>query len=247
MRKMLLAILALPFLQLSAAELHVSAAASLTDALKEISNTFEKETGTTVKLNFGASNLLARQIEEGAPTDVFLSADEAKMDQLATKNLIDPATLRNLLGNSLVVVIPTDSTLSINSARDLLQPGIRKLALADPQGVPAGIYAREYLTRVKLFDQLSERVLPTENVRAALAAVESGNADAAIVYKTDASISKRVRVAFPVPAADTPAINYPVAITRESKARAEAEQFVRQLRSPAATQVFERFGFVVRP
>ena len=93
----------------------------------------------------------------------------------------------------------------------------------------------------KAFDQLSERVLPTENVRAALAAVESGNADAAIVYKTDASISTRVRVAFPVPAADTPAINYPVAITWESKARAEAEQFVRQLRSPTATQVFERF------
>jgi molybdate transport system substrate-binding protein len=129
---MLLAILALPFLQLSAAELHVSAAASLTDALEEISNTFEKETGTTVKLNFGASNLLARQIEEGAPTDVFLSADEAKMDQLASKNLIDPATRRNLLGNSLVVVIPTDSTLSITARPE---PGMRK-PLADP-GVPA--------------------------------------------------------------------------------------------------------------
>lgn len=247
MRKTLLALLAVPFLHVSAAELHVFAAASLTDALKEISASFEKETGITVKLNFGASNLLERQIEEGAPADVFLSADEAKMDQLAAKNLIDPTTRKDLLGNSLVVVVPLDSSLTINSAKDLMQPGIQKLALADPQAVPAGIYAREYLTRAKLFDQLSERVLPTENVRAALAAVESGNADAAIVYKTDAPISKGVRIAFSIPPAEAPAIKYPVAIMRETKARAEAEKFVRQLHSPTAIQVFEGFGFIVKP
>ncbi len=247
MRKILLAIVLLPWFQISAAELHVFAAASLTDALKEISSAFEKETGTIVKLNFGASSLLARQIEEGAPADVFRSADEAKMDQLASRSLIDPGTRRNLLGNTLTVVVPMDSNLTINSAADLLQPGIRKLALADPKAVPAGIYAREYLTQAKLFDQLSERVVPTENVRAALAAIESGNADAAIVYQTDASISKRVRVAFPVPAAEAPPINYPVAIMRETKARAEAERFVRELCSPAGSRVFERFGFMVKP
>jgi molybdate transport system substrate-binding protein len=246
-KKLPLTLILLPLLQTSAAELHVFAAASLSDALREVAANFEKETGTKVKLNFGASNMLARQIEEGAPADVFLSADEAKMDQLAAKNLIDPATRKDLLGNSLVVVVSADSALTINSIKDLLQPGVRRLALADPQAVPAGIYAREYLSRQALFDQLRERVLPTENVRAALAAVESGNADVAILYKTDAPVSKRVRVAFQVPAVETPAINYPVAILQETKVRAEAEQFVRQLRSPAATRVFEGFGFIVKP
>lgn len=247
MKKLLLTLIALPLLQAPAAELHVFAAASLTDAMKEIAGNFEKETDTKVKLNFGASNLLARQIEEGAPADVFLSADDAKMDQLAQQNLIDQDTRRNLLGNSLVIVTPDDSTLTISGPKDLLQSAVRKIALADPAAVPAGIYAREYLKRVQLFDQISERILPTENVRAALAAVEAGNADAAFVYKTDAKISKKVRVAFAVPAADTPAINYPVAIVHETKARAEAEQFVKHLRSPAATKVFEGYGFIIKP
>ena len=200
-----------------------------------------------MKLNFGASNLLARQIEEGAPADVFLSADDAKMDQLAKRNLIDPDSRRNVLSNSLVIVTRTDSTLTIAGPKDLLQPVVKKIALADPQAVPAGIYAREYLKRVQLFEQISERILPTENVRAALAAVEAGNADAAFVYKTDAAISKEVRVVFSVPVADTPPINYPVAIIRETKARAEAEQFINYLRSPAATKVFEGNGFIIKP
>jgi len=246
-KKFLCALIALPLLQASAADLHVFAAASLTDALKEIAATFEKETGTKVKLNFGASNLLARQIEEGAPADVFLSADDAKMDQLAKQNLIDPETRKALLGNSLVVVTSADSPLTISTPKDLLQAGIHKVALADPEAVPAGIYAREYLKRAQLFDQISERILPTENVRAALAAVEAGNADAAFVYKTDAAISRKVRVAYAIPAAETSAINYPVAIIHEAKARSGAEQFVRHLRSPAATQVFERYGFIIKP
>src|SRR5262245_52920521 len=133
MKKFLWALIALPLLHVSAAELHVFAAASLTDALKEIAGNFEKETGTKVKLNFGASSLLARQIEEGAPADVFLSADDAKMDQLANQNLIDPDSRRELLGNSLVIVTTTDSPLTITGPKDLLQAGIHKIALADPQ------------------------------------------------------------------------------------------------------------------
>ena len=247
MKKLLWSIIALPFLQATATDLHVYAAASLTDALKEIAGNFEKETGTKVKLNFAASSLLARQIEEGAPADVFLSADDEKMDQLAKQNLIDPETRTNLLSNSLAVVTATDSSLTITGPKDLLQPAVHKIALADPATVPAGIYAREYLKRVQLFEQISERIVPTENVRAALGAVEAGNADAAFVYKTDAGISKQVRVAFSVPVADTPPINYPVAIVRETKARAEAEQFVRELRSPGAIKVFEGLGLIIKP
>ena len=245
MRKLLLAMIVLPLLHASASDLHVFAASSLTDAMKEIVARFEKESGRHATLNFGGSSLLARQIEEGAPADVFVAADEAKMDQLQKSNLIDEASRKDLLGNSLVIVTAVDSSLTITSPKDLLRPEFRKIALADPQVVPAGIYAREFLARAHLAEPLRGRVVPTDNVRAALAAVEAGNADAAFVYKTDAAISKRVRVIYDVPEKDAPEIRYPVAILRETKERAAAEQFVRYLQSPAATAVFVRYGFVV--
>lgn len=232
--------------EMTAAELHIFAAASLTDAMKEIGSSFEKQTGHRVIFNFGASSLLERQIEEGAPADVFLSADEAKMDQLQKKGLIDEASRKDLLGNSLVIITATDSSLTIQSPRDLLQPGCRKIALADPQAVPAGIYAKKFLEGMQLFDQLRDRIVPTENVRAALAAVEAGNADVAFVYKTDAAISKRVRVAWSVPEGETPPIRYPVAVVRETKQAALAQEFVKYLESAAGGAVFERFGFVVK-
>ncbi len=214
--------------------------------MKEIGAGFEKQSGVHVSFNFGASNLLARQIEEGAPADIFVSADEAKMDQLQKDGLIDPGSRRDLLGNSLVIVAPADSSLTIETVADLLKPEIRKIALADPAAVPAGIYAREFLTHEGLWEKLKTKVVPTENVRAALAAVESGNVDAAFVYKTDAAISKRVRVIHAVQEKDAPAISYPVAILKESKNRSAAEQFERYLQSPPATEVFERLGFVVK-
>jgi molybdate transport system substrate-binding protein len=245
-RKLLAIMMVLPLFHSAAAELHLFAAASLSDALKEIDAGFEKTSGHHVSANFAASSLLARQIEEGAPADVFVSADEAKMDQLQEKGLIDPSSRRDLLGNSLVIVIAADSRLTITAPQDLLQPPFRRIALADPQAVPAGIYAREFLQRVQLFDQLRARIVPTENVRAALAAVAAGNADAAFVYKTDAAISKRVRVAYAVPQNETPAIRYVVAIMGEAKEPALAREFVRYLQSPAAAAVFERFGFVVK-
>ena len=246
MRVLLTALLAMPIFHASAADLQVFAAASLTDAMKEIGAGFEKQTGIHVSFNFGASNLLARQIEEGAPADIFVSADEAKMDQLQKGGLIDPSSRRDLLGNSLVIVAPADSTLTIVTVADLIKPEIKKIALADPAAVPAGIYAREFLTHEGLWEKLKTKVVPTENVRAALAAVESGNVDAAFVYKTDAAISKQVRVIHAIQEKDAPAISYPVAILKESKSRGAAEQFAHYLQSSAATEVFERFGFVVK-
>jgi len=231
-------------LPVGAANVHVFAAASLTDSLKEIAAAYEKESGDKLVFNFGASSLLARQIEEGAPADVFFSADEAKMDALAKKNLLLGDTRRKLLGNALVIVIASDSKLKMASADDLRQ--VKRIALAEPKTVPAGIYAKEFLTKKNLWRELEPKVVPTDNVRAALAAVESGNVDAGIVYKTDAGISRKVRIAHEVPARDAPDISYPVAVLKESKAPEAARKFVQHLASGQAARVFESFGFVVR-
>jgi molybdate transport system substrate-binding protein len=227
-----------------AAAINVFAAASLTDSLKEIGAAYEKQTGDKIAFNFGASSLLARQIEEGAPADIFFSADEAKMDGLDKKKLLLPGTRKKLLANSLVIVVANDSSLKISSVADLKK--VKRLALAETKTVPAGIYAKEYLTAKGLWDDVKSKVIPTDNVRAALAAVESGNVDAGIVYKTDAAISKQVQIAFEVPASETPNISYPVAVVKESKNPAAAKRFVEHLSSTNSQKVFESFGFIIQ-
>jgi len=228
---------------ISAAELTVYAAASLTDALKEIAAAYEKQSGDKLQFNFGASSMLARQIEEGAPADLFFSADEAKMDALEKKDLLLPGTRRSLLSNLLVIVVPTDASTAPKSAADLVKPEFKKIALAEPQTVPAGIYAREYLQKLGLWDAVKEKVVPTENVRAALAAVESGNVEVGIVYKTDSLISKKVKVAVEVPAAEEPKISYPIAVLKSSKQADRAKKFAEYLAGPTPRSVFEKFGF----
>ena len=240
---LILGLIALP---VSAATINIFAAASLPESLKEIAAAYEKASGDKVIFNFGASSLLARQIEEGAPADVFFSADEARMDGLEKKGLIVKETRRSRLSNSLVIVVAADSTLPIKTATDLTSATVKRLALADPKTVPAGLYAKEYLERVKLWPALAAKVVPTDNVRAALAAVESGNVEAGMVYKTDAAISKKVKVAAEIPAQDTPAISYPMAVMKESKDVASATQFLKHLDSDEAARVFEKFGFIVR-
>jgi len=231
---------------LSAATINVFAAASLTDSLKEIAAAHEKQAGDKVVFNFGASSLLARQIEEGAPADIFFSADEAKMDGLEKKGLILKETRRSRLSNTLVIVVEKESGLVVRSAMDLVQEKIKRLALAEPASVPAGIYAKRYLETIGAWNDIAGRVVPTENVRGALAAVESGNVEAAIVYKTDAAISKKVRVAFEVPAKETPDISYPMAVLKESRDTEAAKEFLNHLGSEDAGKVFEKYGFVVR-
>jgi molybdate transport system substrate-binding protein len=228
----------------AAAEIRVFAAASLTDVLKEIAATYEKGSGEKVIFNFAGSNFLARQIEAGAPADIFFSADEAQMDVLQKKRLIVAETRRNRLSNSLVIVVASDSDLEIKSAQELGSSAVKRLALADPAGVPAGIYAKQYLQKQNLWSALSRKIVPTENVRGALMAVESGNVEAAIVYKTDAAISKRTKVAFEVPLADAPAIHYPVALLTDAKDRAAAKRLWAHLFSPNATSLFEKHGFI---
>jgi molybdate transport system substrate-binding protein len=238
-------ILLLAAMPVAAADLQVFAAASLTDALREISAEYEKASGDRPVLNLGASSTLARQIQEGAPADLFLSADEAKMDGLEKRKLVLAGTRRSVLSNTLVVVVPVDSNLKISGPADLAVSSIRALALAEPQSVPAGIYAKEYLKRKGLWNKVIDRVVPTENVRAALAAVESGNVDAGIVYKTDAGISKKVRIAYEVPKAESPNISYPFAVLAGSEHKEAARRFLDYLASPPSLAIFRKYGFLV--
>jgi len=235
------------FGRLAAGEITVFAAASLSDALREIAATYGKTTGDTVRLNLGASSLLARQIREGAPADLFFSADEAKMDDLARAGLIDPATRRSLLSNSLVIVVAADSDLKLAAARDLATAAVHRLALAEPETVPAGIYARVYLQRQGLWEEIVGKTVPTENVRAVLAAVESGNVEAGIVYKTDALSSKKVRIAYEVPRNEGPRISYPLAIIKGGRNPSGAARFLALLSSPAGKSVFAKYGFLTEP
>jgi len=232
-------------LNLRAAELTVFAAASLTDALKEIGAVYEKQSGDRIIFNFSASSTLARQIEEGAPADIFFSADEAKMDGLEKKGLILKDTRKSRLSNSLVIVVPAEGGAAIENARDLATDKVKRLALAEPKTVPAGIYAKEFLQKQKLWPAVEAKVIPCENVRAALAAVESGNVEAGIVYKTDAAISKKVKVAYEVPRSEGPEIRYPMAVVRDSSHVAAARKLLDCLNSQDSARVFRARGFVV--
>lgn len=241
------ATLAFPILaagQLLAAEITVFAAASLSNALTEIGAAHEKATGDMLRFNFAASNTLARQIEAGAPADVFFSADEAQMDALANKGLIARDTRKDLLGNTLVVVT-TPSGPSIAKVADLGNSSIKRISLGNPKAVPAGVYAKIHLKRLGLWESLTPKLVPTENVRAALAVVESGNAEAGIVYKTDAATSNNVKVALEIPASEGPKIEYPVALVSGSRHASAAQRFLARLASREAGEVFTKCGFIV--
>ncbi len=173
-----------------------------------------------------------------------MSASAERMDEVQAAGFVRPGDRVDLLSNRLVVVVPPESKTSLATAEDLA--GVRRLALGDPEAVPAGIYARLWLEKRGLWERVRDRVVPTLDVRAALAAVESGNADAGIVYKTDAAISKRVRVAMEVPEVEAPRIDYPAALLATARGGA-ARAFFEHLRSPEARAVFERLGFEFLP
>lgn len=217
-------------LSVNAAEVRVFAAASLTEALEEIAQAYERETRDDVVFNFGASSMLARQVEAGAPADLLLSAD----DLVRTTRLGERVTF---LSNQLVIVT---RDRRIRQPRDLVG---KKLALAEPATVPAGIYARTYLQKIGLWDRIKDDVIPTDNVRGALAAVVAGNVDAAIVYRTDARIAKDVHVAYAVPQKDGPRIAYLFAMVRG--AQPHARRFFAYLQSRRAKDIFRKHGFDV--
>ena len=222
----------------------VSAAASLSEAIGAVAERYEAEQGVRVRLNVAGSQMLAAQILEGAPVDVFISADVGQMERAAAAGRIDAAQRADLLSNQLVVVVPSDRAGTVAGPRDLESASIARIALGDPEAVPAGVYARRYLESEGLWERLSSRIVPAGSVRAALRAVEAGTVDAGIVYRTDVAGSRGAVVAFAVPPEEGPAIVYPAAVVRDAPNPAGAAHFLAHLRSDAARRRFEAAGFI---
>lgn len=248
MRFLLIACLLLASFAARAEDLTVFAAASLTDALKEISAKWTATGHLPTRLSFAASSALARQIEQGAPANVFASADQKWMDYLADKGMIVPDTRKNLLGNDLVLVAPADKHLQVTikpgfDLVDLLGANGR-LATGDPAHVPVGLYAKQALTKLGLWSQIEPRLARTEDVRAALLLVERGEAPLGIVYSTDANASKSVAVAGVFPADTHDPVTYPFAVTKAGDTP-EARAFLQFLSGPQAQAVFVARGFKV--
>jgi molybdate transport system substrate-binding protein len=225
--------------------LRVAAAVSLTEALDRAVRAWEAASGDRVTANYAASNVLARQIEEGAPADLFISADVIQMERLVVRRLVLPETVVTLLSNQLVVVSPADRPLSGAAPGSLADPAVTRLALGDPDAVPAGHYARSWLTRIDVWPRVSAKVVPAASVRAAMAAVEAGNADAAVVYRTDARGRGRLRVEYVVPVSEGPSITYPAAVVAASRAPARARALLDWLRGEAAGRIFADAGFLL--
>jgi molybdate transport system substrate-binding protein len=223
----------------------VFAAASLKNALDEITTQWQRETGKKVVVSYAASNTLIKQIEQGAPADIFISADLDWMDYGQQKNLIKPDTRVNLLGNRIVLVAPKDTTISVN-----IQPGVDlaallnggRLAMGNVDAVPAGKYGKAALEKLGAWDGVKDKLAQAESVRAALLLVSRGEAPLGIVYQTDAASDPAVKIVGTFPESSHPPIIYPIALTKDST-NPDALAFFNYLRSAAARTAFERQGF----
>lgn len=227
----------------AAQPLTVSAASSVADVVAEAGRAWQAAGGSGVRVNAGGSNVLARQIAAGAGVDVFLSADHAQMQVAAKSDRLVAGSIRDLLSNTLVIVVPPESGRAALQPKELADDRIARIALGNPDSVPAGVYARQWLERIGLWPEVARKVVPTLSVRAALAAVRAGRADAGIVFATDARTMPDVGVAYSVAGPDAPDIRYPVAVV-QGRRQAEAAAFVEFLFSPAAREIFTRAGFV---
>ncbi|MBI5251407.1 MAG: molybdate ABC transporter substrate-binding protein [Desulfomonile tiedjei] len=226
----------------------VFAAASLTNAITDLGNMFAGKGGSNVTSSFAASSTLAKQIENGAPANVFLSADEAWMNYLSEKRLIVPDTRFDLVGNKLVFVAPLDSKLKLDVHQSfplaqLLGDG--RLATGDPDHVPVGKYAKSALQKLGVWATVEGKLARADSVRAGLALVERGECPLGIVYSTDAAISKKVKIVGTFPEGSYPPITYPAALIAGKDTEA-ARSFLNFLKTPEAKAVFEKYGFAVR-
>ena len=227
-------------------EITVSAAISLKNAFEEIGKSFEaKNPGIKVFFNFGGSGDLARQIEAGAPVDVFASASPKDMNDLASNNLLAPQTRAVFAGNSIVIVQPSQSSLKLAGIQDLKKPEVRRIGIGNPQTVPAGRYAAEVLAFFKLNDALKEKLIMGENVRQVLDYVVRGEVDAGIVYKTDALTQPSgVKIFFDVPQAAHSPVLYPAAVIKNTKNPEAARRFVQFVAGDTgARKILEKYGF----
>jgi molybdate transport system substrate-binding protein len=225
----------------------VAAAVSLKEPLEAIAKRFESShPGARVQLAFGASSALVAQAKAGAPFDVFLSADEQSLDTLAKAGLLRAGTRRTLASNRLVVIAAPELKVAIASAADLARPEVRRIALAE-KAVPVGHYAREWLTSQGLLEKLEARIVSLEHARATLAAVDSGNAEAGIVYATDARVARSARVAFRPPDSEQPRILYGAALLTSGKTPGLAGELMAALYEPAARHDLAEAGFLPPP
>lgn len=224
--------------------LTISAAASLKAAMEEIKSAYAKEKpNVTITYNFGASGPLQQQIEQGAEVDLFISAAAKQMDALKKKSLILDDTRRNLLENRIVLVIPKDSSI-VSDFKDLTNEKVRKIALGGPKSVPVGQYAEEVLTKLNLLDAIKPKVVYGGDVKEVLTWVETGNADAGIVYETDAKVSDKVKIAATAPQDSHEPVIYPAAVIKASKNTDSAKDFINYLYSGKSKLIFEKYGFV---
>jgi molybdate transport system substrate-binding protein len=222
----------------------VSAAISLKDSLDEIGHMYEaKHSGAKLAFNYGGSGMLQHQIEQGAPVDVFFSAAEQPMDDLAAKGLIDAHTRQDIVTNTLVLIAPASSTIP-KDFHDLTQPAVKIIALGEPSTVPAGMYGKQTLEHMNLFDAIQKKIVYAKDVRAVLTYVETGNADAGLVYLTDAKVSHTVRVVATAPADAHDPIVYPAAVLKNSQNMDAAHDFLDYLKQSEAHEVFQKYGFV---
>jgi molybdate transport system substrate-binding protein len=224
-------------------DLTVSAAISMKDALDQIASVYSAaRPDTSLHFNLGASGTLQHQIEQGAPVDVFISASPDQMDALQAKDLLLAGTRKDVVKNEVVLIVPAGSA-GVSSFQDLLQPSVKVVAIGEPATVPAGKYAAEVLTHLGLFDRIRAKVVLAKDVRQVLTYVDSGNADAGIVYRTDAMISQKVKIAAVAPANSHSPVIYPVAVLKASHDPAAAKEFVAFLVGPQGQAVFEKYGF----
>lgn len=244
---MIVALLGLLFLAspVRAGDVTLYAAASLTQVIKTLATRYEQNNGIHIKPSFASSSTLAKQIEAGAPADLYISADKQWMDYLQTRQLIDNSSRKNLLGNELVLIAPVarPRTVTMKRGFDLAASFTGKLCMGDPSHVPAGIYGQQALQSLGWWDALAKRVAGTEDVRTALAFVQRGECPLGVVYATDAAASRQVMIAGRFPASTHDPIIYPVALL--PRASAEAREFYRYLQGDAAKAIYRQAGFVV--
>jgi molybdate transport system substrate-binding protein len=230
-------------LQAQQKDLTVSAAVSLKDALDEIGPLFTAQQGVALHFNLGASGTLQQQIVQGAPVDVYISASPDQMDALAKQDFLLAGTRQDLVRNSIVLVVPASATSSIADFKDLTGAQVKFVAIGEPQTVPAGKYAQEVLTHFGLYEQLKPKFVFGKDVRSVLTYVASGNADAGIVYSTDAKSSAQVKVVATAPEDSHSPVIYPVAVIKDSKNADAAKAFVAFLLSAKAQAIFQKYGF----
>lgn len=225
-------------------EILISAAASLQDSLDKIAIQYEKEHPTVdLVFNYGASGTLQKQIEQGAPADLFFSAGDKQMNALVDAGLVTDHT--ELLKNQLVVVVPSNSKSVLTSITQLTGSGFKKVAVGQPESVPAGQYAQAALTTKNVWDVLQSKLVFAKDVRQVLSYVETGNVDAGFVYKTDALTSKKVKIVLTVGSFAHKPINYPVGIVKGSKVQDEAKAFYNYVQTKTAINVFTSYGFLL--